>query len=128
MTEATETEVLTVDQERNAFMSRWADGGLMPVGKSVPYIGWYWRTVDFSTRVTIADCKEFVGHCENNKWGYNERDLTDDERAECCRRVDEMIAAEKTLSLADKSKLEDLLRSYWAWMDELHVPVMPWNQ
>ena len=44
-------------------------------GKSIPYLGWFWRKVDFD-----SDRKQFafgvhptgqVGFMENNKWGYN---------------------------------------------------------
>jgi hypothetical protein len=50
-------------------------------GKRVPYIGWYWRNVDFATGkyIPIGDCGEFIGFMENNKWGYASRILTPDE-------------------------------------------------
>lgn len=46
----------------------------------VPYQGWYWRSVDFFGRITIADGDGQVAICESNKWGYPERSLTDAER------------------------------------------------
>lgn len=51
---------------------------------AVPYQGWYWRSVDFFAEhgVTIARGDGKVAVCENNKWDYPDRSLTDDERAE----------------------------------------------
>lgn len=55
----------------------------------IPYQGWFWRSVDFFTPrgVTIAEGDGQVGVCENNKWDYPERWLTDDEQAEFLRLV-----------------------------------------
>ena len=59
-------------------------GGLWEEGGPIPFAGWYWRDVDFfrPRGVTIAD----VGYdgtrvCQNNKWDYEERWLTDEEQA-----------------------------------------------
>lgn len=53
-------------------------------GKIIPYIGWFWRTVDFgadSVWLGIlpvykseygSNDKPKVGFMENNKWGYDE--------------------------------------------------------
>jgi hypothetical protein len=51
--------------------------------RPVPYVGWYWRSVDFfePRGVTIADGPNGVGVCQSNKWDYDDRDLTDDEQA-----------------------------------------------
>lgn len=51
--------------------------------RAIPYQGWYWRSVDFFTDggVTIADGDGQVAVCENNKWGYPQRGLTEDEQA-----------------------------------------------
>ena len=54
----------------------------------VPYAGWYWRGVNF-----FGECGVSIAHaggtvvCENNKWDYDERCLTVDERAEFLRLV-----------------------------------------
>jgi len=49
-------------------------------GKAIPYVGWFWRRVDFDTEDhsfgVIAGCNEcsaapIVGFMENNKWGYD---------------------------------------------------------
>lgn len=45
-------------------------------GKSIPYIGWFWRWVDFDEpTITIGNCGEFNGFMENNKWGYNSLEI-----------------------------------------------------
>lgn len=49
-------------------------------GKAVPYIGWYWRDVDFDADHCYlgvipsgadGNYKPLVGFMENNKWGYD---------------------------------------------------------
>lgn len=54
-------------------------------GKAIPYIGWYWRDVDFDSRVdphgryafgviptgANESLKPLVGFMESNKWGYD---------------------------------------------------------
>jgi len=50
--------------------------------KPVPYIGWYWRSINFFDQ---GDCSiavthdGYVGFCQNNKWDYEERTLTEAE-------------------------------------------------
>lgn len=49
----------------------YAVNGLEGTGKCIPYIGWYWRTVNWdSPDYWFGDCGEFVGFMENNKWGH----------------------------------------------------------
>jgi hypothetical protein len=50
--------------------------GLAQHGKTIPYLGWYWREVDFSKPVTLGDGGSFIGFMENNKWGYPEWQAT----------------------------------------------------
>lgn len=60
--------------------------GLEGTGKIIPYIGWYWRDVDFDAKShqfgiigdlpltsQILELEEvkFTGFMENNKWGYD---------------------------------------------------------
>lgn len=48
-------------------------------GKCIPYIGWFWRNVDFDAKTYRFGILpgEFVGFMENNKWDYNyTRELT----------------------------------------------------
>jgi hypothetical protein len=73
------------DGELNAALGELADKGddYAPVelrgGKAIPYYGWFWRNVDFSRPLWLAyangvgrDVPAWVGFCENNKWGYEE--------------------------------------------------------
>ncbi len=55
--------------------------GLEDSGKVIPYIGWFWRNVDFTRAISLGyttegeeewDAPDFVGFMENNKWGYPE--------------------------------------------------------
>ena len=60
-----------------------------PSGKSIPYIGWFWREVDFDSDTlgfgliptdNSTDIEKFrVGFMENNKWGYAEISATKEE-------------------------------------------------
>ncbi len=48
-------------------------------GKCIPYIGWYWRDVDFDAKTYQFGIITggYMGFMENNKWGYEStRDLT----------------------------------------------------
>jgi len=46
--------------------------GLAEYGKALPYIGWYWRDVDWDrVPYPLADCGPFVGFIVNDKWGYD---------------------------------------------------------
>jgi len=57
-------------------------------GKRIPYIGWYWRSVDFANKsISIGNCGDYIGVMENNKWDYPERLLTENE----CDKVIEII-------------------------------------
>ncbi len=62
--------------ESAAFNKVLGDNADSGPSKSVPYIGWYWREVDFTRPFTLGHCGEFVGFMENNKWGYPEWTVT----------------------------------------------------
>lgn len=68
-------------REFNTFEEHEPDHPGKEYNKRIPYAGWYWRDVDFATGewVRIANTGEFIGFCENNKWGYPQRTLTDEE-------------------------------------------------
>lgn len=70
---------MIVNDQLNAFISSADKGEHGPID----YQGWFWRPVDFfSPRgITIADGDGRVAICQNNKWGYPERDLTNEEQA-----------------------------------------------
>lgn len=73
--------VLLVNDQLNRFIgdSR-RDEGDAPID----YQGWFWRSVDFFTPrgITIAEGDGRVAICQNNKWGYPERDLTEAEQTQ----------------------------------------------
>lgn len=74
-------------------------------GKCVPYIGWFWRDVDFdaptcSFGIMPAGTDEIgspatavptVGFCENNKWGYEEIEATPEQFANIKRLLIEAV-------------------------------------
>ncbi len=63
--------------------------GLEGTGKAIPYIGWYWRDVDFNDEIILGYCPPvmtfleqnpgFVGFMENNKWGYDQWTITEEQ-------------------------------------------------
>lgn len=75
--------------EKNAHL---VPAPLLQAGKVVPYIGWFWRSVDFDARIRLAhgiesdltretgaivdDIPCWAGFCENNKWDYPMRTLS----------------------------------------------------
>lgn len=65
--------------------------GLSQHGKTLPYIGWYWRVVDFTERISLGDCGAFVGFMENNKWDYAEWAVTDEQDAEIKRLLVKVV-------------------------------------
>lgn len=93
-------------------------------GKRLPYIGWYWRSVDFAAKsIPVGDCGEFIGFMENNKWGYSERDLTPDEADHAIALL--WKAREESNRGGLVSDLYDardaVLTELWDWMQTLTV-------
>lgn len=63
-------------------------------GKRLPYIGWYWRHLDFhSGYLPLGNACGTIGFMANNKWGYPERDTTPDEFAAIMEIVDAAMQA-----------------------------------
>lgn len=95
-------------------------------GKRIPYIGWFWRNVDFHdlSSIPIGDCGEFVGFMENNKWDYPQRRLTQEEGEKIVEIIDEAISLSfkggvlSEIDLAVNTKLDEL----WDYMQTLKVP------
>ena len=108
----------------NQFLSDYADDE-KGHGKRIPYIGWYWRDVDFSSReqITIGDCGEFIGFMENNKWGYNERYLSENEFNNIINIIDKAISENrKGGQLSESSKKRDVeLEKLWEYMQTLEI-------
>lgn len=75
-----ELVALAINTRMNDFCVRHSDDKTVPFGKRIPYIGWFWRTVDFyHKKISIGKALSLVGFIENNKWDYPERYLTDKE-------------------------------------------------
>jgi hypothetical protein len=77
--------------------------GLESAGKCIAYIGWYWRIVDFNDQIILGYCPDtdgflesgpgFVGFMENNKWGYDQWAITEEQADELKARLVAMFAA-----------------------------------
>jgi hypothetical protein len=98
-----------VNEKLNRLISQYADEGNEEHEKLVPYIGWYWRWVDFAgddPYIPIGHCGEFVGFMENNKWDYPERGLTQEE----VDQVREIVCTAYDLS-AEGGALSDIIQN-----------------
>jgi hypothetical protein len=130
-------EYMTWDRERladyiinrtlNNFVARYADYGDDEDGvvrdhdKRIPYIGWFWRDVDFASRepyIPIGNCGEFIGFMENNKWDYPQRRLTPDE----VKQVVDIVCEAHRLN-REGGLLSDIEKNTIAKLEELW-PVM----
>lgn len=85
--------------------------GLAGTGKSVPYIGWFWRTVDFDRPIRLGrgegggpDVPRWAGFMENNKWDYPERRLTAEQSAELRRACEAAVVAASSDGLTELFK------------------------
>ena len=121
-------EATVLDGEYNDFLSHRADypDGEREHGrgKRLPYIGWFWRHVCFSSgRVSVGDCGQFVGFMENNKWDYPERELTPDEFAGLMAIIDAaMRLSEQGGELSRIVKeTNDKLGEVWDYMQTIRV-------
>ncbi len=65
------------------------DFNIADSGKTIPYIGWYWRNVNWNrTTYTIGRIPgTFNGFMENNKWDYPTISLNEKEWAEIKRLI-----------------------------------------
>lgn len=94
-------------------------------GKRIPYIGWYWRSVDFARkRIPIGDCGDFIGFMESNKWGHPERDLTDSEADQVLALLWRARAEDgRGGSIAETDAARDqVLSELWDLMQSFEVP------
>jgi hypothetical protein len=93
-----------------------------PSGKNIPYIGWFWRNVDFCGCVPIGSMEAsdegpgFIGFIGNNKWDYPERDLTDNERHQVICYLDRAMARGRD------GHREAVLGELWDYMQTLSIP------
>lgn len=90
-------EAAILDEEYNNFLRDYADyksdeNDPRGHGKRLPYIGWYWRHLNFSSgSLPIGNCGAFIGFMANNKWYYDERKTTPEEFAAIVEIVDEAM-------------------------------------
>lgn len=69
-----------INRYLNDFVGRYADGEDGEEQKFIPYMGWYWRDLDFANgRYPVGRSGEYIGFMANNKWDYPERELTPEE-------------------------------------------------
>jgi len=67
--------------------------GLGESGKIVPYIGWFWRPVDFDKPIRLGYIPgQFVGFMENNKWDYDEWKTTKDQTTGIIEHLERFVA------------------------------------
>lgn len=123
-------EAVVLDSEYNEFLRDRADYGESekherPVNKRIPYIGWFWRHLEFHAgTLPIGDCGGFIGFMANNKWEYPQRDLTTGEFIAVMAVIDEaMRLNEEGGDLRDivgstNAKLEEL----WPLLQTFKVP------
>ncbi len=103
-----------INEVCNDWLEKEADAEDAGCGKGIPYIGWFWRATDIAgKRITIGDCGQFVGVMENNKWGYPERLMSEDEVDQFVHFIDR--AFETSTKAAETAVLVDL----WAWFQTL---------
>lgn len=122
-------EAALVNQFYNGFMRDWCDVGDgetdTEYGKHIPYIGWFWRDVDFSdlSRIPIGNCGSFVGFMKNNKWDYPGRLLTLEEANTIIDIIDDAILlSKKGGSFASiRTGVIGALGRLWAYMQTLRV-------
>jgi hypothetical protein len=90
-------EAAILDAEYNDFLrtrSDYAEGESQtrPGGKKLPYIGWYWRHLQFSDGyLPLGNCGDFIGFIANNKWDYPERKTTSEEFEKIMVIIDEAM-------------------------------------
>jgi len=115
-------EAAILDKQYNDFISNRADD---KNEKFVPYIGWFWRHINFSdpTSILIGDGGEFIGFMANNKWDYPERYLTREEAAHVISIIDEaMRLSQQGGNLAEiTASTNTKLREVWDYMQTLKV-------
>lgn len=86
-------------------------------GKPVPYIGWFWRDVDFDTEThwlgvipagVESNETNLVGFMENNKWGYPEIKVEREKWAEIKSLLEKALTSMKR---EDFARLNDTIQA-----------------
>jgi hypothetical protein len=90
-------------------------------GKRVPYLGWFWRYTDFVDKsISIGDDDGFVGVMENNKWGYRQRSMTEQEVDTFVSYLECAFALADDISKSDRIEQSEVVFSeLWNWFQIL---------
>lgn len=90
-------------------------------GKRIPYIGWFWRDADFvNAQITIGRTGNgYIGVMGNNKWGYPEREMTEQEASTF---IDFLEAA-----FAERSKI-DTTKEHTTRSEKIFAEMRAWFQ
>lgn len=114
-------EAATLDEIYNDFLrdkSNYKEtdqNQIIPGGKRLPYIGWFWRHLEFSSgALPIGHCGEFIGFMANNKWDYPERSTTPEEFAAIMEVVDEAMRLN-----SEGGDLREIWKNTYNKLDEL---------
>jgi hypothetical protein len=115
-------EAAILDSEYNDFIRARADDGNE---KRVPYIGWFWRHIEFSdpTKIPIGDCGSFIGFMANDKWDHPERLLTESEAMHIIGIIDEAMELNQQGGSAVEinNNTNAKLREVWDYMQTLRI-------
>lgn len=113
-----DVEAMEIDELRNfkvnQFLRSCSDSDEFDTGhgKALPYLGWFWRDTPIygPYRPSIGHCGDFIGIMENNKWGYNERQMTEEELIQFKVLINELHSAK------DRGIV---LKKIWDWFQGL---------
>ncbi len=118
---ADEMRRLIINEHYNDFCRSYCDGRGEEDGKSIPYMGWFWRNTNFADLkipIGFSDAGDgYIGIMENNKWGYPERLMTEEEALHFIGRLDAAIEASRSGGL-----LKDIQDNTWAHIND----IAPW--
>jgi len=65
-------------------------------GKRIPYMGWFWRHLEFSDgHLPLGFDQGYVGFMANNKWDHHERNTTPEEFSKIMGFIDDAMVAEQ---------------------------------
>lgn len=103
--------------EMNKWLDSVANYSLPPYGKRVPYLGSYWRPIDFSTKrlpissIPLGPNGQMNGFAAKSSGNYARRDTTDDEY-------------DKIMAFIEKARSGDLdagMQELWDYMQTLRI-------
>ncbi len=112
------------NERYNAFCRRWAD--TEDGEKRIPYMGWFWRDVDFwSRRIPLGFGQSLVAFMEKNKWDHYSRLATVEEVEAIMAALDEAMACSLQGGVVTEAieATNRALKRLWDWMQEL--PMSP---